>query len=145
MKLERPIIFFDGVCILCNTFIDFVFTRDHSNSFYFAPLQGKNAKMWLADTTTLTLGPSPDQRERENLETLVYLDEHGQHIRSDAVLSVLVHMGGPYRWFGYLGRVVPRIIRDGVYNWIAHHRYNWFGKRDACRLPTPEDKHRLLD
>jgi len=127
-----PIVFFDGYCILCNGFVSFVFRRDKKHIFHFAPLQGKTAGKML------------DKDDIDGLESIVYVDESGVYKRSDAVLRILTGMGGFYKILAIF-RIVPRFLRDGVYDFIARHRYRWFGTRDACRMPSPEDRGRILD
>lgn len=127
-----PIIFFDGFCILCNGFVDFIFKRDRKQVFHFASIQGNTAQMLLKPECI------------DALESIVYVDEEGCFQRSAAVLKILVRLGGFYQVFGIF-RIVPRFISDFVYDFIARHRYRWFGKREACRVPTPQEKGRLLD
>lgn len=127
-----PIIFFDGFCILCNGFVDFIFRRDKKHTFYFAPLQGKTARSVL----------EPDCIDA--LESIVYVDETGCYQRSNAVLKILTRLSGVYKVFGVL-RIVPRFIRDAFYDFIGRNRYRWFGKRQACRIPTAEDRGRILE
>jgi predicted DCC family thiol-disulfide oxidoreductase YuxK len=125
------IIFFDGVCVLCNGFVDFVIARDVERIFRFAPLQGERAKG--------TLPPS-----LHDLSTVVLWSQGQTFVRSDAALMVLQQLGG----FWGLVRVfwvVPRPLRDLAYRLIASRRYFWFGKRESCRLPTAEERGRFLE
>ncbi|MCZ6623853.1 MAG: DCC1-like thiol-disulfide oxidoreductase family protein [Deltaproteobacteria bacterium] len=126
--IEHPIIFFDGVCGMCNRFVDVVMRADKDSIFRFAPLQGETARELLPPLTE-------DPREW----SLIYLDERGIHEQSDASLEVYRRLGGPW-WLLSLGRLVPRLIRNQAYRWIASNRYRWFGRRDSCRLPTEEEK-----
>ncbi len=79
----------------------------------------------------------------KDFDTFVLLDERGMHVRSDAAIRALVHIGGVWR-IAAIMRVVPRSLRDAVYAWVSRNRYRWFGKRDACRLPTPQERERFL-
>lgn len=132
-ELDKPVVFFDGYCGLCNHFLDFILKRDRSNKFYYAPLQGETAKRFL---------PELDGDTEE--WTMYYLDENGLYERSTATLEILKRLGGGFGVIGYL-TVIPRFIRDPIYRLIARNRYKWFGKRDTCRLPMPEESERFLD
>ncbi|MBL0128402.1 MAG: DUF393 domain-containing protein [Flavobacteriales bacterium] len=125
------LIFFDGVCGLCNRFVDRLLRLDHHARFRFAPLQGTTARELLPHGMA------------DALNTVVYLRDGVVLVRSEAALRILIDLGGwrvVYRVFF----VVPRFLRDAVYNWISRHRYGWFGKQDACRIPTPEERDRFL-
>jgi len=74
---------------------------------------------------------------------MVYVDEAGIHDQSDASLEVYRRLGGAWKLVSLL-RHIPRWLRNPVYRVIAHNRYRWFGKRTACRLPTPEERARFL-
>jgi predicted DCC family thiol-disulfide oxidoreductase YuxK len=128
----HPIIFFDGVCHVCNYTVDFILKRDEG-IFLFAPLQGQVAAKKL-DTL-------PDYGQ---LKSIVLLDEEGIHLKSQAVLKILSRLRVPWKWAKYL-KVIPLDMRDGFYDYFAAHRYQWFGKRDSCRLPTQEERLRFLD
>lgn len=127
-----PVIFFDGVCGLCNHWIDFVLSRDRNRLFHFAPLQGETARDWLK------MGP------HEELSSVVLLDARGIHRKTDAVWRMLVQLGGVCRIAGRLLRLVPRPVRNWGYDFVARHRYRWFGKKESCRLPTPDERARFL-
>ncbi|MEM9159304.1 MAG: DCC1-like thiol-disulfide oxidoreductase family protein [Verrucomicrobiota bacterium] len=126
------IVYFDGVCGMCNRSVDFVLSRDRVGEIVFTPLQGEYAKQNLS-------------KERiDNLNTIVYQDEYGNHIESEAILRILRDMGGWWR-LAYGLVIIPRFIRDWVYREIALSRYKLFGKREACRLPNSEERARFLD
>ena len=78
------------------------------------------------------------------LTTFVMVDDDGVHVRSTAALRVLRGLGLPYSLL-YPFIVVPRPIRDAVYDGIAARRYRWFGRSEECRIPTPEERERFLD
>ena len=77
-------------------------------------------------------------------DSIVLVDSDGIHTRSAAVLRIVRALGSPFALLG-LGVVVPRPIRDAVYDWIARNRYRWFGRRDTCMTPTPDLVARFLD
>lgn len=128
----RNVVFFDGVCHLCNGFVDAVISRDKTHVLLFAPLQG---------TTAAELLPAED---RVQLDTVIYFEAGKIYRRSAAILKILSKLGGVYKLFS-LGWLIPPFLRDALYNWIAKHRYAWFGQRDFCRLPTKEERDYLLD
>lgn len=131
MQSQKPIIFFDGVCHLCNGFVDAMIQRDPKARIQFAPLQGDTAaKALTAD-------------ERALLDSVILLTEGRKYHRSEAVLRSLVLLGGTYKIF-QLGFLIPGFLRDKIYAWVAKNRYAWFGERDFCRLPLPEERDRLL-
>ncbi len=127
-----PIIFFDGVCGMCNRFVDLILRIDSKQIFRFAPIQGETAKQLL-----------PPLSEAPQKWSMLYLDEQGIYERSDAFLEVYRRLGGVW-WFLNLLRLVPRGMRDFVYRTVARNRYRWFGQRDTCRIPSPEEKCRFL-
>jgi predicted DCC family thiol-disulfide oxidoreductase YuxK len=124
----HPTVFFDGVCGLCNRFVDRLLRADKRRVLRFAPLQGETARALLP--------PLPDDAADW---TVIYLDERGMHVRSDAALEIWRRLGG-VRGLLALARFVPRFVRDPIYRWIARHRYRWFGRRDTCRVPSPAER-----
>lgn len=129
---DQNIVFFDGVCHLCNGFVDALITRDaRHRRFRFAPLQGETARQLLSEG------------DRRSLETIIYFNQGRIFRRSAAILKILTSLGGAYRLLG-LAWIIPPPLRDGLYTWIARNRYNWFGEREFCRLPLPEEKSYLL-
>ena len=131
-QIQKPIIFFDGVCAMCNTFVDLILRADKTQTFLFAPLQGATARAMLPPL-------SDDAREW----SMVYVDERGVHEQSDASLEVYRRLGGLWRVLS-LARFIPRFVRNPVYRLLARNRYRWFGKRDSCRVPTPDERARFL-
>lgn len=129
---EKPIIFFDGVCGLCNRTVDFLIRHDKERLFIFAPLQGETASKILA--TSLTDEP----------DTIVCKDGQKLYYKSEAVLHILIKIGGIWR-LAALGYIVPKFIRDFFYDIVANNRYKVFGKKESCRLPSPEERKVFLD
>jgi predicted DCC family thiol-disulfide oxidoreductase YuxK len=131
-KSEAPIIFFDGVCNLCNGFIDFLVRNDRGRKYRYASLQGETAKARL----------SPEQIER--LDSVVLWEDGKTHERSDAVLRILAGLGGGWKLARFLS-FAPRSLRDGLYDKTAENRYKVFGRRHLCRVPSPEERALFLD
>ncbi|HEY1080316.1 MAG TPA: DCC1-like thiol-disulfide oxidoreductase family protein [Bdellovibrio sp.] len=129
---SRNVVFFDGVCHLCNGFVDAVISRDKGHVLSFAPLQGSTAKELL---------PASDLMK---LDTVIFYEGGKIHHRSSAILKILTKLGGRYTLFG-LGWIIPGFLRDLLYKWIAKNRYAWFGERNMCRFPTPAERSYLLD
>jgi len=133
-KPGQPIIFFDGVCALCNGFVDFVLIRDKGDLFRFAALQGDTAVAVLNGKTFA---------DKEDLRSVYLWDGQKVYGKSDAALRVLARLGGPWSFSRYL-LAIPRFFRDGVYDIVAQNRYHWFGKHDTCRLPAADERERFL-
>lgn len=129
----KQVVFFDGVCLLCNGFVDFLLRADVEGHFQFAPLQGESARVMLP------------QDLRFRMPSLVLWSQGQVFLRSDAALMIVGQLGGPYRLVARLGWLVPRSLRDLLYRLVASYRYSWFGRREACRLPRPEERDRFLD
>jgi predicted DCC family thiol-disulfide oxidoreductase YuxK len=125
-------VYFDGYCGLCDRFVRFVVARDRRGRYRFAPLQGTTARNRLPE--------SPDPAA---LTTVVLEDGGRFRVRSDAALAVLAGLGGLWRLAALL-RIIPRPLRDAVYDWIARHRFRWFGRREQCRVPGPDERERFL-
>lgn len=131
MTTPQSIVFFDGVCGLCNAAVDVLLRADRRKALLFAPLQGETARQRLST--------APDAA----FDTIILLDAHGRHERSDAALRICQHLGGLWRlWLVFW--LIPRPVRDSVYGFIARNRYAWFGQKAACRLPTPAERERFL-
>ena len=128
---KRTIIFFDGVCHLCNSFVDFVVRRDPQHRLFFAPLQGETAAKILP----------PDQRIQ--ISTVLLFSDKKIWTQSTAILKVFGLLGGWTKVF-VVFYLVPTPIRDFLYVQIAKHRYQLFGKRTLCRLPEESEKAYLL-
>ena len=129
----KPVIFFDGVCGLCNAFVDFVLAHDRERRFLFAPLQGSVAKDLLPPEMTADLNTVVLWRPGQPLLT-----------KSEAALTVLKELGGAWQWIRVFG-AVPGLLADRVYDLVAENRYRIFGRRDVCRVPTSEERAHFLD
>jgi len=130
---DHPILLFDGVCNLCNGFVQFVIKRDPEGQFRFAPLQSDFAKDLLKTHNI----PS------DHMDTVVLVENGKAYVRSDVALRMALKFGGLWPVFSVF-RILPLFIRDTIYNFIAKNRYRWFGEEDQCMIPTPELKSRFL-
>lgn len=137
---DHAVLFFDGVCALCNGFADFVMARDRRGRFRLAALQGETA----AAMGAMEAQPSaPAAGDSDPLRSLLLRERGRWYRKSDAALRVIAGLDGAWK----LARPllwIPRILRDTVYDFIARNRYRWFGKRAACRMPTPAERARFL-
>ncbi len=133
MNHEKPVILFDGVCNLCNKSVQFVIKRDPNALFSFASLQSSFG------TAVLEQFDLP----ADTFNSFILLQDGKLYTRSTGALKVLTQLK-KWKWASML-LIVPKFIRDAVYNLVATNRYKWFGKKDECWIPTPELKARFLD
>ena len=131
---DQPIIFFDGVCNFCNSVVSFVIKRDKKSKIKFATLQSEIAKRILQQKNFFD----------RNLQSFVFIEKGKVYTKSTAALKVCKYLDGLWPlMYGFI--IVPKFIRDRVYNWIAGNRYRWFGKKEACMIPTPEIRSKFLN
>jgi len=129
---ESLTIYFDGVCNLCNASVNWIILRDMSQIFSYASLQGESARSNLPPHIV------------NSLSSIILRFPDGRlFFESDAVIEILKRLPGYAVWASLLG-LLPRFFRNFFYQLIAKNRYRLFGKRDTCRLPTPEEKARFL-
>ncbi len=128
-----PILLFDGVCSLCNGFVKEVITRDNRGVIRYASLQSEAGKQLLAKTGLSNF----------SMDTVVLIEGEKKYLKSDVALRIFRHLGGGWSYLYYLS-IIPKFIRDAIYDLIARNRYRWFGKQDACMLPRPEWEDRFL-
>ena len=149
-----PLILFDGVCNLCNASVAFVMRHDRRKMFRFASLQSATGQRLLTEhgagedvrraTSTAASASHADDDGADAWQSMVLIDEDGLFRRSTAVLRVLRRMGLPWS-LASVFLVLPTSLRDWAYTVIARRRYRWFGKRDTCAIPTPEQRARFLE
>ena len=133
---ESPIVLFDGVCNLCNGFVNFVISRDQKAHFRFGSLQSSAVTQILA-------AYGGNFISSDAMTTVILLQDKKIYTRSEAVLKIFRGMdaGWPIL-YGFI--IVPAFIRDFVYSIFSKYRYRWFGKREQCRVPTPKLKARFI-
>lgn len=129
----RAIVLFDGVCNFCNSSVNFLIDRDPEGRFVFGALQSEEGLEVLRE----------HDLPEHYFDSIVLIKGDSVWTASDAVLEISRDMSGLWPALRVF-RIIPRFIRDAVYNWIAANRYKWFGKRESCRLPTPEYRARFL-
>jgi predicted DCC family thiol-disulfide oxidoreductase YuxK len=130
---EHPIVFFDGVCNLCAGSVQFLLRHDRKGIFHFCSLQSKAANQLL----------NSQDADPLQLKTLALLEKERLYTRSTAVLRIARKLGGAWPLL-YAGMIIPRFIRDSLYDWVAANRYRWFGKKESCWLPQPEWSERFI-
>ena len=130
---KNPVLLFDGVCNLCNATVQFIINRDRNKKFRFAPLQSVNGQQ------AKVLNGIP----ADELESVILFVEGKIYKKSDAALQIVRRLDGAWPVF-FIFYIVPRFLRDPIYDLVAKYRYKWFGKRDSCMMPDPDLKSRFL-
>lgn len=131
--MER-VIFFDGICNLCNASVQFAIERDKKNLFKFTALQGEYAKAVLPKFNV----------DLNQLNSIILLEDGQLYTKSTAALKIARKLNGLWPAL-YVFILVPKFIRDWFYDIIAKNRYKWWGRQESCWLPTPELKQRFID
>ena len=131
---NQPILLFDGVCNLCNSSVQFVLERNGSENVRFASLQSDFGQERLRESAL----------PKDYTSSLVLLENGDVYTKSDAALKLAKHLNGLWK-LGRVFLIVPKPIRNWVYDWIAKNRYRWFGKQETCWIPEPRWKSRFLD
>lgn len=131
---DQPIILFDGVCNLCDSTVNFVLKKNTRANIRFAALQSEAGQQLLQQY----------QLPADQMKSFIFVENGIVYKRSTAALRVCRHLKGLWP-LCYLFILVPRFIRDGIYNCVAKNRYRWFGKKESCMIPAPEVKARFLN
>ena len=134
-NLPQPLYFFDGYCVLCSRFVAFCLKRDPEGRLKFASAQSE-----LGKRVIFALDLPNDTLDR----TILLLEGDRIYTRSTAALRAVRHLKGPARWL-YPLILVPKILRDPIYDIIARNRLRWFGRLDACLVPSPQTRNRFID
>lgn len=131
---DKSIILFDGVCNLCNSAVNFIIKHDKKEHFLFASLQSDAAKEILLQYPL----------KKTSLNSIILITNNISYDKSTAALLISKQLNNGYKLIYYF-IVIPKFIRDFVYNLIANNRYKWFGKQKSCKIPSLEIKNRFLD
>ncbi len=131
---EKSIVLFDGVCNLCNEAVNFVMRRDPDKNFVFASLQSGIAQELLQYFS----------KDSKSFDSVVLIKNNQLYKKSRAALEMTRQLKGA--WFLlYIFVIVPPFIRNFVYDIVARYRYKWFGRKEVCPMPTPEERERFLE
>lgn len=133
-EFTYKVILFDGVCNLCNSSVNFVIRHDKKGVFKFAPLQ--------SDFGTKTL--KKYDINPKDTDSIILIDQDKSYIKSSAALYIAKDLSGAYPLL-FTFMIVPKFIRNWVYDYVAKNRYRWYGKKDSCMIPTPELKGKFID
>jgi predicted DCC family thiol-disulfide oxidoreductase YuxK len=128
------IVLFDGVCNFCDTNVQRIMRNDPAGYFVFASLQSNIGQQLLAYF----------QLDQQSLDSIVLIEDKRIFTMSSAILQIVKKMNWPWR-FLYIGILLPRFMRDPIYAWVAKNRYRWYGKKDQCMIPTPEQRRRFIE
>jgi predicted DCC family thiol-disulfide oxidoreductase YuxK len=131
--VEGPIVVFDAMCVLCSANAQFILKHDRSRRFRLASMQDE-----VGASLYRRFGIDP-----ADPESIIVVDGEKLYRDSDAVLAIYIGLGGPWRLIA-VGKIVPHVIRDPLYRWVARNRYRLFGRRETCWVPTPEQANRIL-
>lgn len=131
---NKKIILFDGVCNLCNGAITFIIKRDKNDVFRYAPLQSEVGKNLAAK----------HEIDLDKVDSIILVTDQSAVAKSTAALRIAKQLSGGWPLLTVF-LILPRFLRNAVYDFIARNRYKWFGKKDACMIPTPELKSKFLD
>lgn len=132
-EVRDSLIIFDGVCNLCNGAIKFIIERDSSSSFQFAPIQSEPAKNILSQLK-LSSG---------NVDSIILIQDGKSYVKSSAALRICRRLDGLWPLL-YAFLLMPRPVRDYFYDIVAKNRYQWFGRKEKCIIPTSEIENRFL-
>lgn len=125
------IILFDGVCNLCNKSVQFIIKRDPEALFSFTSIQNETGRSLIR------------HYHIPNVDSVILIKQGKYYTQSDAALEICLHLNKGFRYL-YVLKIIPRFIRDFIYQIIAKNRYKWFGKQESCMLPTEDMKKRFL-
>ena len=127
------VILFDGVCNLCNGFVQFVIKRDKKNIFRYASLQSDFGQQFL----------QKNKLNAVEFKSIILIVDNNYFSQSTAALKIFKELNGGWKLlYGFI--IVPKFIRDAVYYFIAKNRYKWFGKMESCMVPTKELAEKFL-
>lgn len=135
MEDGKKIILFDGVCNLCNSTINAIIKRDKKNMYLFAPLQGITGQKFITERNIDTT----------KVDSIILIEPNvAYYTKAEAVLKIGRSFGRLWQLL-WLFEQLPTVFNNWVYDYVARNRYKWYGKKDACMIPTPELKAKFLD
>ncbi|RZJ67303.1 MAG: thiol-disulfide oxidoreductase DCC family protein [Flavobacterium sp.] len=132
---NKKIILFDGVCNLCNSFVQFVIKRDKNDVFRFVPLQSE-----LGESILKHIGIDPKQID----SIILYEPGVAYYYKSTAAIEIAKGLGGFFS-LSTIFKIIPNFLRNPIYDYVAKNRYKWYGRKESCMIPTPELKAKFLE
>jgi len=130
---NHKIILFDGVCNLCNSSVAFAIKRDKNDVFRFAALQSEIGKQLVSKFNIDT----------SKTDSIILIDDEKYYEKSSAALRIAKYLSGGWPLlYGFI--IVPKLIRNAFYDYIAKNRYRWYGRKESCMIPTPELQAKFL-
>ena len=132
-NIPQPLLLFDGVCNLCNSSVQYVIKHDKKQKFKFASLQSDAATEILLQHNV----------KNSDLDSIILIHKDTLFDKSSAIIRLLKIMGG-FNALAFIFIIIPKPIRDAVYDYVARNRYKWYGKKESCMIPTLELKNRFL-
>ena len=133
-ELNHPVILFDGVCNLCNASVQFIIKHDKKSVFRFASLQSEFGKRIIEKFDLAN----------KNIDSVMLFENNTIQLKSTAALQIAKRLGGIYSAL-YVFIIIPRFMRDSIYDFVARNRYRWFGKQESCMIPKPELKKLFIE
>jgi predicted DCC family thiol-disulfide oxidoreductase YuxK len=131
--MSSKIILFDGICNFCNYWVNFIIRHDRKKQFQFASLQSEFAKQFIPENKTNT----------NHFQSVILLEGNTLHTKSTAALHIIKHLDFPWN-LATVGILLPKFIRDFLYDVVARRRYQWFGKSDTCSVPAAAVQDRFI-
>ena len=130
----NPVLLFDGVCKFCHNSVQFVIKRDPNKHFYFCPIQSDKGQQLMKQYGI----------EDSGLNSMLLLEDNRVYNRSTAALRIARKLKMPWPLLSVF-LAIPAPIRDGIYDFIGKHRYQWFGKYDQCHIPDDATRQRFME
>ena len=121
---NKKIIFYDGVCNMCNSFVNTIISLDKKNQLFFSPLHGKIAKKLLKEHS----------EKIKNIDSVIFYSHSKISVKSKAVIDIINSLGSLYKIISILN-IIPSLLLDYIYDLVAKNRYSWFGKKSSCPMP----------
>ncbi|GFZ84801.1 thiol-disulfide oxidoreductase [Aquaticitalea lipolytica] len=131
---HKQLVLFDGVCNLCDASVQYIIKHDKNNAFLFTALQSEVGQQIIKEFNI-------DTNKIDSI--ILYSNEHGISYKSTAALKIASKLGFPRNLLSVF-LIIPTIIRNWVYDYIAKNRYKWYGKKEECMIPTPDLKSKFL-
>ena len=131
---NKKIIFYDGVCNMCNSFVNTIISLDKKNQLFFSPLNGKIAKKLLKEHS----------EKIKNIDSVIFYSHSKISVKSKAVIDIINSLGSLYKTISILN-IIPPLLLDYIYDLVAKNRYSWFGKKSTCPIPDKKITSQFIE